>query len=447
MPTATHASTASATTSGDGDAAPRAAAAAHGGCACACCARRRARRARAGRSGRRSRAAASGGRHDPELAQAVVHASAAGRSRRGRRAAGRAPTSAPRSSRRSASSVTYASVESRSSAATSARGRRSSGTCTVTSASVRGLRIVELRSVSDDELLVRDHELVVVGRPHPRVREPDLLDDAAARPRSRPRRRAARGCVNAISSPAMKLPIVRCAAKPMHEAEHGGRGEDRRRRPRAPAGSRAAPRGRRRRRSWRRSSGAGSGSASPPSGVRSRRLIRRSTSFATTRRDADHDERRRGTRCPEAASLIVAHSQSIALPAGETLLEAVPPLDRVLADAPAEQHVLALAHGREVEQPRLGVLHLDAERRRAASRQSSSSAASRENSGVRASPTAVAAAVAGDDLHDLALLALELGEPGPQRDHPLGKRAHPFQGAVSLGRSERAGGHGARTPS
>ena len=48
----------------------------------------------------------------------------------------------------------------------------------------------------------------------------------------------------------------------------------------------------------------------------------------------------------------------------------------------------------------------------------------RANSALRASPTAVAAAVPGDDLHDLALLALELGEPRPERDHPLGERPH-----------------------
>ena len=50
------------------------------------------------------------------------------------------------------------------------------------------------RRVADrlgDELLVRDHEPVVVGRSYPGVGEADLLDDAARRLRSRPRRRAA----------------------------------------------------------------------------------------------------------------------------------------------------------------------------------------------------------------------------------------------------------------
>ena len=62
--------------------------------------------------------------------------------------------------------------------------------------------------------------------------------------------------------------------------------------------------------------------------------------------------------------------------------------------------------------------------------------------------TAHAAAVSsGTAALHLALLALELGQPGPQHHHLLGKRTHPFQGAVSLGRSERAGGHCARTPS
>ncbi len=46
-------------------------------------------------------------------------------------------------------SVTYASTESRPSAATSERRSAVSGTCTVTSASVLGLRMVELRSVSE----------------------------------------------------------------------------------------------------------------------------------------------------------------------------------------------------------------------------------------------------------------------------------------------------------
>ena len=39
-----------------------------------------------------------------------------------------------------------------------------------------------------------------------------------------------------------------------------------------------------------------------------------------------------------------------AFPTGEPLLAVVPPLDRILPGAPAEQHLLALAHGGEVEQ-------------------------------------------------------------------------------------------------
>ena len=54
---------------------------------------------------------------------------------------------------------------------------------------------------------------------------------------------------------------------------------------------------------------------------------------------------------------------------------------------------------------------------------------------------AFAAAVARDDPHDLALFVLELAESRSQLDHPLGKRAHLLEGAVSLVRSEAAVGH------
>src|SRR6188768_4088333 len=47
--------------------------------------------------------------------------------------------------------------------------------------------------------------------------------------------------------------------------------------------------------------------------------------------------------------------------ARETLLQPVPELDRVFAEAPAEQHVFAAAPRREVDQPVVEVLHERAE--------------------------------------------------------------------------------------
>src|SRR3954453_6632721 len=44
-----------------------------------------------------------------------------------------------------------------------------------------------------------------------------------------------------------------------------------------------------------------------------------------------------------------------------TLPEAGPPLDAVLTDPPAQQHVLAPVESGKVEQPRLGVLDLDSQ--------------------------------------------------------------------------------------
>ena len=131
--------------------------------------------------------------------------------------------------------------------------------------------------------------------------------------------------------------------------------------------------------------------------------MRRSTSFATTAastitpRDRDAD--------PAADH---RSSQSIGLRPAKPSSR---PCHHSTASSPARQQsstLLALAERREVEQAGVGVLHLDAERGEPRRSSASSSAASRANSGVRASPTAVAAAVAGDDLHDLALLALEL---------------------------------------
>ena len=141
-------------------------------------------------------------------------------------------------------------------------------------------------------------------------------------------------------------------------------------------------------------------------------------------------------------SLIAAPSQSIGFRPAKPSLEAVPPLDRVLADAPAEEHVLALPHRREVEQARRPASFTctpsSVERVEAALELGRGGG---ELVGARLADR-VAAAVPGDDLHDLALLALELLEPGPHGDHPLGERAHLGEGAVSLGRSEGAGHEG-----
>jgi hypothetical protein len=55
----------------------------------------------------------------------------------------------------------------------------------------------------------------------------------------------------------------------------------------------------------------------------------------------------------------------------------------------------------------------------------------------------VAAAVAADRRHELALRPLELAHAGAHGNQPLGDRAHLLESAVSLVRSEGAIGHGA----
>src|SRR5262245_28103312 len=50
-------------------------------------------------------------------------------------------------------------------------------------------------------------------------------------------------------------------------------------------------------------------------------------------------------------------------PAGEPLLGVVPPLDLVLADPPAQKHLVAVTLRGEVEQARFDVLHLDSDLR------------------------------------------------------------------------------------
>src|SRR5207237_1021096 len=128
------------------------------------------------------------------------------------------------------------------------------------------------------------------------------------------------------------------------------------------------------------------------------------------------------------------------LPAGEAVVEAVPPLDGVLPGAPAKEDVLALAQRREVDETDVDVLHLDAELGQPLDAVLQLGGGGCELLASRLAD-AVAAAVPRDELHELALLAFELAQSRAHGDHPLDERPHLGEGAVSLGRSEHSG-HG-----
>src|SRR5262249_49366969 len=115
-----------------------------------------------------------------------------------------------------------------------------------------------------------------------------------------------------------------------------------------------------------------------------------------------------------------------------------------LADAPAEQHVLAFALRREVEQAGIRVLQLHADQRQLVHDLLQLAGELRELGRARLAD-ALAAAVAGDDPHDLALLVLELRETRAELAHPLGERTDLPEGAVSLVGREHAGGHGSES--
>ena len=103
-----------------------------------------------------------------------------------------------------------------------------------------------------------------------------------------------------------------------------------------------------------------------------------------------------------------------------------------------------MTNGRKIEQAGIGILHLDAERAKPGQAGLELRGGSSELVGSRLAHR-VAAAVPGDDLRDLMLIAAELPEPGSRRDHSFGERTHLHKGAVSLGRSEGLG-HGGGAP-
>src|SRR5262249_23311104 len=127
-------------------------------------------------------------------------------------------------------------------------------------------------------------------------------------------------------------------------------------------------------------------------------------------------------------------------PSGVSVLERVPELDRGLADPPAEEHFLPVAERGEVEQAGVGILQLHADQRQLVHDLLQLARQLRElrRAGV-ADP--FAAAVPCNDADDLALLVLELREPGAQLYHPFRERAYLSECAVSLVGREPAVGH------
>src|SRR5213078_4207119 len=90
-------------------------------------------------------------------------------------------------------------------------------------------------------------------------------------------------------------------------------------------------------------------------------------------------------------------------PSGVSVLDAVPELDRVLADAPAEKDVLAVPDGREVEQAGVGILQLHPHQRQFVDDLLQLAREVRKLGRPRIAD-AFAASVAGDDANNLPLL-------------------------------------------
>ena len=294
------------------------------------------------------------------------------------------------------------------------------------------------------ELLVGHDEPVVVAGADPGVGEADLLDDALRRPATSTSSPSRSGWLIAIRIPATTLPIVRWLAKPITSpitaddastppatARTCGITSSAEMTPRktiaandraaqhAVAGQRPRVRGRAVRSASRRAS----------------RSATATTIIADRDQDALPEER---TWCS------IRPSRSVSGPAKPSL-EPVPVLDGVLADVPAELDLLALAQRREVEQPEVEVLDDDAElvepldagdraprrapRARPAPRSGRSPRSRRRcrRSRSRASPCVCSSS----------------RMRAAQRDEALGDGAHLGEGAVSLGGSEEAIGHGA----
>ena len=176
----------------------------------------------------------------------------------------------------------------------------------------------------------------------------------------------------------MKLPIVRCAAKPSTSAEHGARGED-------AARDRPHLRDHEQRRHDADEDDRREDRAAQDAVARRRRGVEMPAADACVddlgerSRERDHP-RRQGDARPE-----VAHQSILRRPAKPSS-RTVPPLDCSLADPPAEQHLLAFAERGEVEQTAVGVLELDADRRQLVDDLLELARELREL-GVRASPT------------------------------------------------------------
>ena len=147
------------------------------------------------------------------------------------------------------------------------------------------------------------------------------------------------GCENAIRIPAIALPIVRCAAKPMIEPDDRGRGED-------AAGDRAHLRDDEQRREHADEDDRRHHDA--PDDPVARRHLRRQ--LAPAQRLVDElreDERRRPRRSPRSTDRCqTVHGRVLfgieELASCEPFFQPVPVCNLLLAEPPAEQHLLAV---------------------------------------------------------------------------------------------------------
>ena len=153
---------------------------------------------------------------------------AGGRARAARRPARSRSTPAASGSASPSSELTKTSSRSPGASArrasTSERRSAEGGTCTVTSAYFAALRIVELRMVSEASFSfgITSRALSSVRM---KVYMSPISSTAPSTPPTSTQSPSRSGCVNAIISPATKLPSVRCAAKPMIRPEHRRRRE------------------------------------------------------------------------------------------------------------------------------------------------------------------------------------------------------------------------------
>jgi hypothetical protein len=120
----------------------------------------------------------------------------------------------------------------------------------------------------------------------------------------------------------------------------------------------------------------------------------------------------------------------------------VPERNRLFPDVPAEQHLPAVSLRREVEQPEVEILELDAELLEPLDARDRGVGESHEL-GLRGVQVArrIAAAVPADRDDELALGLFQLAHACAHRDEPLRHGAHLVQGVVSLVGSERPVGH------